>query len=90
MGQTVATLEDIERMKNEIIEALKENNNQKKGLEKKWIRSKEAREMLSISSGKLQDMRIKGDIPYTAIGSIYYYPVIEIQDILDGNLRGRE
>jgi len=90
MGQTVATLEDIERMKNEIIDALKENTNQKKGLEKKWIRSKEAREMLSISSGKLQDMRIKRDIPYTAIGSIYYYPVIEIQNILDGNLREKE
>lgn len=90
MGQTIATLEDLERMKNEIIEALNENSIQKKSLEKKWIRSKDARELLSISSAKLQDMRIKREIPYTAIGSIYYYPVIEIQNILDMNLRGKE
>ncbi|MFC2080422.1 helix-turn-helix domain-containing protein [Bacteroidota bacterium] len=90
MGQTVATLDDIERMKNEILQALKENTNHSNLLEKKWVRSKEAREILGISSSTLQTMRIKRKIPFSKICEIYYYPVEGIQKVLDENLRNLE
>ena len=86
MADTIATLSDLMQMKAEILEALEEYK-QANSIQKKWVRGPEARDMLSISSAKLQDMRIKGDIPYTKIGSIYYYPVQEIENVLEKNLK---
>ncbi|MEK0337328.1 MAG: helix-turn-helix domain-containing protein [Nitrosopumilus sp.] len=90
MGETVATLEDLERMKNEIIQALKEVSRSNSTSEKKWIRSKEVREILSISSSTLQTMRIRGKIPFSKISGIIYYPVEGIQKLLNKNLRNSE
>jgi len=87
MGTTVATLEDLERMKNEILQALRESTLPNSVPEKKWIRSKEAREILGVSSGTLQTMRIKGDIPYSKISGIIYYPAEGIYKLLNKNLR---
>ena len=90
MGETVATLEDIRRMKNEIILAIKEISFSNSTSEKKWIRSKEVREILSISSSTLQTMRIRGEIPFSKISGIIYYPVEGIQKLLNKNLRNSE
>jgi len=90
MGETVATLEDIRRMKNEIIQAIKEISSSNSTSEKKWIRSKEVREILSISSSTLQTMRIRGEIPFSKISGIIYYPVEGIQKLLNKNLRNSE
>lgn len=90
MGETVATLADLERMKAEIIQALKEATQPNSKLEKKWLRSKEVREILSISSTTLQTMRINREIPFTKIGGILYYPADEIQALLNKNLRNTD
>ena len=90
MGETVATLSDLERMKTEIIEALKDATKSNSTLEKKWLRSKEVREKLSISSTTLQTMRIKGEIPFSKISGIIYYPADGIQNILNNNLRNAD
>ena len=90
MGETVATLADLERMKAEIIQACQEAIKSNMKLEKKWLRSKEVREILSISSSTLQTMRIKGDIPFTKISGIIYYPADEIQTLLKNNLQNAE
>ncbi len=90
MGETIATLEDLERIKTEIIQALKEATQSNSILEKKWLRSKEVRELLSISSSTLQSMRIKGEIPYTKISGIIYYPADEIHALLNKNLQNAE
>jgi len=90
MGETVATLEDLERMKTEIIQALKETAHSNSTAEKKWLRSKEVREKLSISSSTLQTMRIKGEIPFSKISGIIYYPVDGIQNLLNNNLQNAD
>ena len=90
VGETVATLADLERMKAEIIQACQEAIKSNTKLEKKWLRSKEVREILSISSSTLQTMRIKGDIPFTKISGIIYYPAEEIQSLLNKNLQNAE
>jgi DNA-binding Xre family transcriptional regulator len=89
MGQIVATLEDMERMKPEIIQAIREISQTKSVSEKKWIRTKEARAILGISSSTLQTLRIKGEIPFSKIGGIIYFPVEGIQKLLDENLRDK-
>ena len=90
MGETVATLADLERIKTEIIQALKEATQSNSTLEKKWLRSKEVREKLSISSSTLQSMRIKGEIPYSKISGIIYYPADGIQNLLKNNLQNTD
>ena len=90
MGETVATLEDLERMKTEIIQALKEATQSNSTLEKKWLRSKEVREKLSISSSTLQTMRIKGEIPFSKVSGIIYYPADGIQNLLNNNLQNAD
>ena len=90
MGETIATLEDLERMKTEIIQALKEATKSNSTLEKKWLRSKDVREILGISSSTLQTMRIKGEIPFSKVSGILYYPADGIQDLLNKNLQNVE
>jgi hypothetical protein len=41
--------------------------------QKEWLRSSEVMEMLSISSGTLQNLRINRDIPFTKMGGTLYY-----------------
>ena len=90
MGETIATLEDLERIKTEIIQALKETSKSNSIIEKKWLRSKEVREKLSISSSTLQTMRIKGEIPFSKVSGIIYYPADGIQNLLNNNLQNAD
>ena len=90
MADTIATLADLERMKVEIIQAFQDATKSNMKLDKKWLRSKEVREILSISSSTLQSMRIKGEIPYTKISGIIYYPADEIQGLLNKNLQNAD
>jgi hypothetical protein len=39
-------------------------------------------ELLSISPGTLQNLRINGTIPYTKIGGVLYYDADEINSVL--------
>ena len=75
------TKNDLMEFKNEIIQEINTINN---GITpKKWLRSAEVREILGISPGTLQNMRINGSIPFSKIGSTLFYDVNEIQRILE-------
>ncbi|RZM24340.1 MAG: DNA-binding protein [Pedobacter sp.] len=49
---------------------------------KQFLRSSEVRKMLKISSGTLQNLRIKGILPYEKIGGIFYYAHADIEQLL--------
>jgi hypothetical protein len=49
---------------------------------KQWLRSSEVRSLLKISSGTLQNLRIKGILPYEKIGGIFYYAYSDIVQLL--------
>lgn len=63
-------------------EAITENKISNK---KRYLRTKEIKNLLKVSDNKLKDMRLKGDIPYSFIGATYYYPEAEILEILERN-----
>jgi len=42
-------------------------------------------DLLQISPGTLQNLRINGTLPYTKVGGIIYYDVEEIQNVMDAN-----
>ena len=51
--------------------------------DKDWLRSSEVMEMLSISSGTLQNLRINRDIPFTKMGGTLYYETSEVVKALN-------
>jgi len=86
MGATIITSEDLMEFKIELLEDIKELlQNQKGQPQKKWIKSNEVRELLSISPGTLQNLRINGTLPYTKIGGVLFYEYHEIMEVLEKN-----
>jgi hypothetical protein len=68
----LVTVQDLQELKAEVISEIKliiGNSTTKK----EWLRSPEVMEMLSISSGTLQSLRINRDIPFTKMGGTLYY-----------------
>ncbi|PWE00585.1 helix-turn-helix domain-containing protein [Marinilabilia rubra] len=53
---------------------------------KKWLRSAEVKELLSISSGTLQNLRVNGTLPFTRINGVIYYNKEDINAILEENM----
>ena len=52
---------------------------------KKYIKSAEVMEMLQVSPGTLQNLRINGTLPYSKIGGIILYEYEEILKVLKDN-----
>ena len=82
----IVTVEDI---KNEIRPVLKELGELKSYISllppKKYYRNKDLKEVYGLSDNTIKDYRDNNTIPYTQLGTIFYYPVKEIGDILRRN-----
>jgi hypothetical protein len=50
---------------------------------KKWLKSRDVRKLLNISPGTLQNLRVKGTLPYTRIGGVIYHDSEDIQKMLE-------
>ena len=85
MPTTVITTDDLREFKMELLEDLKEilNNNSMK--QKQWLKSTEVMEMLKISPGTLQNLRVNGTLPFTRIGGLIYYDSSEIEQVLENS-----
>ncbi|WP_297085462.1 helix-turn-helix domain-containing protein [uncultured Draconibacterium sp.] len=80
----VITEQDFVKFKEELlneVKALFDNNIQKK----KWIRSKDVREMLGISDSTLQTLRINGTIPAYKLDSTWFYKYDEILEVMENS-----
>lgn len=85
MPTSIVTTEDLREFKMELLEELKEFLNNNMSSPKKWLKSSEVMELLKISPGTLQTLRINGTIPYTKIGGLIYYEASEIDRVLEEN-----
>ncbi|MBO0341506.1 MULTISPECIES: helix-turn-helix domain-containing protein [Flavobacteriaceae] len=86
MGATIITTEDLREFKIELLEDIKDLLQNEKGQRnKKWLKSNEVRDLLGISPGTLQNLRINGTLPYTKIGGVLYYEYHEIMEVLEQN-----
>jgi hypothetical protein len=85
MAIEVLTKEDLNQFKTELLSAISQlviANPQNK---QKWLKSKEVLELLTISPGTLQNLRINGTLTYTKIGGTIYYDQDDINKILERN-----
>lgn len=86
MAATIITPEDLREFKMELLEEIKQLLNKQGGNQnKKWLKSPEVKELLGISSGTLQNLRINGTLPYTKVGSIVYFDREEIMNVMENN-----
>ena len=83
----IATKADLLQMKNDILTALGGVMTPTGSAQKKWLKSNEVMELLGLSSSGLQNLRIKGTIPFTKLGGVIYYDYQEIMNLLDSNKR---
>jgi len=86
MSASIVTTEDLYDFKQELLEDIRQLiENQMGNPSKKWLKSHEVRELLGISPGTLQNLRINGTLPYTKIGGVLYYDYKEILQVLEMN-----
>ena len=86
MAATIITTEDLYDFKLELLDELKKLLQEKTTVKtKKYLKSAEVMEMLKISPGTLQNLRINRTLPFTKIGGIILYDYSEILRILQEN-----
>ena len=86
MPTSIITTDDLREFKMELLDDIKNLlTKQSKGKLKRYLKSSEVMDLLQISPGTLQNLRINGTLPYTKIGGIIYYDTEEIQEILTTN-----
>ena len=86
MPATIITTDDLRDFKLELLDDIKKLlSKQGQGKLKKYLKSSELMDLLQISPGTLQNLRIKGTLPYTKVGGIIFYNSEEIQKVMDNN-----
>lgn len=86
MAQQIVTIEDLQQFRLQLLEDLKvltqPANNPS---QREWLKSSDVRKMLGISHGTLQNLRIKGVLPYQKLGGIMFYRYEDIARMLNGD-----
>jgi len=86
MPTQIITTDDLREFKIELLEEFKNllESTNSPGV-KKYLKSNELMELLKISPGTLQTLRINGTLPYTKIGGIIFYDADEIEKVMKEN-----
>ena len=86
MATEILTTDDLYDFKVQLFGELKKLLTENpKATPKKYLKSAEVMEMLQVSPGTLQNLRINGTLPYTKIGGIILYEYDEILKVLKDN-----
>ncbi|MCK0157998.1 helix-turn-helix domain-containing protein [Cellulophaga sp. F20128] len=86
MPTSIITTDDLREFKMELLDDIKNLlSKQSKGKLKRYLKSSEVMDLLQISPGTLQNLRINGTLPYTKVGGIIYYDAEEIQNLMTAN-----
>lgn len=81
----IITKEDLMAFKADLLNELKHLiNNTQLPDKRQWLKSKEVRELLSISASTLQNLRVNGTLSFTRIGGTVFYKSEEIMKLLNG------
>lgn len=85
----IITKEDLMAFKAELLTELRSLIQPSLSEEKQWLKSSQVRDLLHISAGTLQNLRISGKLTYTKVGGIHYYKATDIQQLLNDGKVGR-
>jgi uncharacterized membrane-anchored protein YjiN (DUF445 family) len=83
MPTSIITTDDLRNFKMELLDDIKKIlTKQASGTLKKYLKSSEVMELLQISPGTLQNLRINGTLPFSKMGGIIYYDSEDIQKVM--------
>lgn len=83
MPTSIITTDDLREFKIEMLDEIRKLlMKQAKGGLKKYLKSSEVMDLLQISPGTLQNLRINGTLPYSKLGGIIFYDAEEIQQVM--------
>ena len=86
MATSIITTDDLREFKMELLDDIKKLlSKQASGTLKKYLKSSEVMDLLQVSPGTLQNLRINGTLPYTKVGGLIYYDTDEIQKVMDAH-----
>ncbi|WNH12000.1 helix-turn-helix domain-containing protein [Thalassobellus suaedae] len=86
MPTSIITTDDLRDFKIELLSDIKKLLIKQSGTGlKKYLKSSEVMDLLSISAGTLQNLRMNGTIPHTKMGGINFYEADEIQKVMIAN-----
>ena len=86
MTRFIITSEALREFKKELLEDLKQVlSRQIAEKPVRYLKSVEVMDLLKVSPGTLQNLRINGTLPYTKIGGTIYYDANEIQNVMEKN-----
>jgi hypothetical protein len=80
MGAEIVTVEDLENFRLKLLRDFE--NMLQTNMPKKWLKTQEVMEMLSMSEVTLQTLRNRGIIPYRKLGGICYYNIDELDEAI--------
>ena len=88
MPTTILTTDDLREFKLELLQEIKELLDERypKAFKKEWLRSTQVMDMLQISAGTLQALRLNGTLTFIKIGGLLFYEAGEIERILMDHL----
>ena len=86
MPTEIVTTDDLREFKLDLVNEIKKILDEYHGLPtKKWLKSDEVKRLLGISSSTLQNLRVRGMLPYTKLGGVIFYESEKIQKALQNN-----
>lgn len=86
MAAEILTTDDLREFKIELLDEIKQLlHSPQQPKSKKWLKSYEVKEMLGISSGTLQNLRVNGTLPFSKIGGVILYDYEDILNVINQN-----
>lgn len=86
MAIEVLTKDDLNEFRDQLISDFRQLIQSKPEEEvQRWLKSHEVKQLLNISAGTLQNLRINGTLAYSKIGGTIFYDSIAINKILQTN-----
>ncbi|OIQ69310.1 helix-turn-helix domain protein [mine drainage metagenome] len=84
MAAEIITKEDLEQFREKLLGDIRSLLGKPSEEPKKWLKSYQVKNMLRISPGTLQNLRVNGTLGFTKIGGILYYKYDDILKMMEG------
>jgi hypothetical protein len=87
MAIELITKEDLEAFRRLLLNDIKLLLSTKPDDNKTWLRCRDVRRMLKISTGTVQNLRISGKLKSQKVGGIHFYKLTDIENMISGKSR---
>jgi len=84
MAAEIITKEDLNEFREILLNDIKALLGKLPNESSKWLKSYQVKNLLKISPGTLQNLRVNGTLRFSKIGGILYYKYEDIVRVLEG------